>query len=429
MITRRRLLLSAAAAPLALAGCKVRTINYFPPHPATVRMVNVLNSLVGLDGLQGGNVVWSDVAFQSYTDYVEFENTETTFAVRAHGTETDLGAATISLTGNQPYTLIPFGTLDASGLLMLPDATNSGSGTMQVRLINVGLGTGPTDVYITAPDANLDETNPNFVGVGSGGSTVGLRLAPGSYRIRATFNGTKVVIYDHPAIEFAEGLSTNLILYTLDSASLLQAMLLPSAGTGTSGVVTSTVSAVKVVNAAINAGTIDGFFDGTLFVNDVPYGAFTLYAFQSAGSHTISFEATSTPGAAIATLTRTLDPVSDVSVLVVGYPGAVQAIAFADNNRAPIAGQTRVRFVNGSSDDAAYDVYAGDTKLVSALAARTASAYFPLTAGTYTITFRDPASGATKLTIADQELGEGRVLTCYAAGATGQLTSIVSTDR
>ena len=30
MISRRRLLFSAAAAPLVLAGCKVRTINYFP---------------------------------------------------------------------------------------------------------------------------------------------------------------------------------------------------------------------------------------------------------------------------------------------------------------------------------------------------------------------------------------------------------------
>ena len=429
MITRRRLLLSAAAAPLALAGCNVRTINYFPPHPAKVRLVNLLNSLVGMDGLRSGALVWSDIAFQTSTDYVEFENTQTTFSVRAHGTETDLGAATLSLTGNQPYTLIPFGALDAPGLLMLPDAVNAGSGNMQIRLINVGLGTGPTDVYVTAPDANLDETNPNFVGMSSGSSTVGLRLAPGTYRIRATFNGTKAVIYDHPATEFPEGLSTNLILYTLDSASLLQAMLLPVAGTGTSGVIDSTVSAVKVVHAAINAGTIDGFYDGTLFVNDVPYGAFTAYSFQAAGSHAISFEATSTPGAAIATLTRSLDPVSDVSVLVVGFPGAVQAIAFPDNNRAPIAGRTRVRFVNGSSDDAAYDVYAGDTKLVGALAARTASVYFPLAAGTYTITFRDPASGETKLTIADQALAEGRVLTCYAAGATGQLSSIVSTDR
>ncbi len=40
MITRRRLLVSAAAAPLVLAGCKVRTINYFPVNPATVRFVS-----------------------------------------------------------------------------------------------------------------------------------------------------------------------------------------------------------------------------------------------------------------------------------------------------------------------------------------------------------------------------------------------------
>jgi len=207
-------------------------------------------------------------------------------------------------------------------------------------------------------------------------------------------------------------------------------MLIPVNGTGAGAVVqTSTVSAVKVVNAALNAGTIDGFIDGALFVNDVPYGAGTAYAFETVGPHTLSFEATSTAGAAIASLQQTLEPVSDISVLVVGFPGAVQAIAFADNNRAPVAAQCRVRFVNGSSDNAAYDVYVGDTKLVTALAARTASVYFPLSSGTYTITFRDPVTLATMLTIADQDIAEGRVATFYLAGAAGQLSSIVSTDR
>ena len=430
MITRRRLLASAAAAPLVLAGCKVRTINYFPVNPATVRFVNVIYPSAGLDGLQGSNVIWTGIGFQGTTDYVEFDNNETTFTVRTTGTETELGTATISLTGRQPYTLIAFGALDATGVLLLPDAVSAGTGNMLIRLVNVGLGTSATDVFVTAPDVDLETVAPNFSGVGSGGSTVGLRMSPGTYRLRATFSGTRLVIYDSGPIEFAANTSTNLLLYTLLSASLLQGMLLPVNEAGASAfVATSAVSAVKVVNAALNAGTIDGFFDGTLFVDNVPYGAATGYAFETVGPHTLSFEATSTAGAAIATLQQTLESASDISVLVVGLPGAVQAIAFADNNRAPIAAQSRVRFVNGGSDNVAYDVYLGDTKLVTALGARTASVYFPISSGTYTITFRDPSSGATMLTIADQAIGEGRVVTFYLAGVAGQLSSIVSDDR
>lgn len=430
MITRRRLLVSAAAAPLVLAGCKVRTINYFPVNPAPVRFVNVMYPAVGLDGLHEEIIVWTDLGFESAADYVEFDNNRTSFGVRVTGTATDLARAEITLTGQQPYSLIAFGRLGAPGLLLLPDARTGGSGNTMIRLINVGLGSPTVDVYVTAPDSNLDDYVPNFVGAGSGESTIGLRLPPGTYRLRGTLNGSKIVIYDSGTVELAENASTNLLLYTLRSAALMQGMLLPVAGTGAGAVVaTSSVSAVKVVNAALNAGTIDGFFDGTLFVDDLPYASATVYSFQTVGAHTLSFEATSTAGAAIASLQRTLESTSDISVLVVGFPGAVQAIAFADDNLAPLVGQCRVRFVNAGSDNAAYDVYVGDTRQVSALAARTASEYVTLVPETYTFTFRDPASGATVLTLADQAIGEGRIATLYLAGAAGQLSSILSTDR
>mgnify|MGYP003407398830 FL=1 len=430
MISRRRLLLSAAAAPLVLAGCKVRTINYFPVTPATVRFVNVMYPAVGLDGVHLDTVVWTDLGFEGAADYVEFDNNLTTFSVRVTGTATDLGMAEETLAGEQPYSLIAWGRLGAPGLLLAPDARSGGNGSALVRVIHVGLAAVTVDVYVTAPDDNLDDFGPNFGGVGSGQTTIGLRLSPGTYRVRSAISGSKVVIYDSGTVELVENTSINLLFYTLQSASLLQFMVLPVSGSGAGAVVaTNQVSALKVVNAALNAGTIDGFFDGTQFVDDVPFAAATTYAFQTVGAHTLTFEATSTAGAAIASLQQTLESTSDISVLVVGFPGAVQAIAFADDNLVPLAGACRVRFVNASSDNAAYDVYVGDTKQVSALAARSASEYVTLVPATYTFTFRDPASGATVLTVADQAIGEGRVATFYAAGAVGQLSSIASTDR
>ena len=139
MISRRRLLFSAAAAPLVLAGCKVRTINYFPVTPATVRFVNVMYPAVGLDGVHEDIVVWTDLGFEGATEYVEFDNNQTTFGVRVTGTATDLGTAEDTLAGEQPYSLIAWGRLGAPGVLLAPDARSGGNGSALVRVIHVGL--------------------------------------------------------------------------------------------------------------------------------------------------------------------------------------------------------------------------------------------------------------------------------------------------
>ena len=50
MSLRRRLLLLFPLALLVVAGgCKVKTINYFPPHPASVRVINLLPEAAAID--------------------------------------------------------------------------------------------------------------------------------------------------------------------------------------------------------------------------------------------------------------------------------------------------------------------------------------------------------------------------------------------
>jgi hypothetical protein len=172
-----------------------------------------------------------------------------------------------------------------------------------------------------------------------------------------------------------------------------------------------------------------GKYDGTVFTAELPYPGTTDYAYLAAGVHTVTVEPVATPGAAIATLERDFPRSRDTTLVAVGFAGAVQILALADDNRIPVEGTVRVRFVNASSDDAAYDVYVGDTKQISALPARTASPYVGLNAGTYTFTFRDPATGAIVLTVADAQLEDGRVATLYAMGVAGNLRSLLSPER
>ena len=52
MVNRRRFI--AAAAVLPLSACKIKTINYFPTTPATVRYVNLMPAAGAFDIYNGG---------------------------------------------------------------------------------------------------------------------------------------------------------------------------------------------------------------------------------------------------------------------------------------------------------------------------------------------------------------------------------------
>jgi len=191
----------------------------------------------------------------------------------------------------------------------------------------------------------------------------------------------------------------------------------------------SSIAAVRVVNAAYQSGAIAGKYDGTVFTASLTYPAVSGYGFQAAGTHTVSVESTATPGAVLASIEYAFAAAHDHSVVAVGPSGAVQLIVLPDDNRIPALGTVRTRFANMSSDNTVYDVYIGDVKQIAALPARTASQYVVMPAGVYTVTFRDPASGAIAITIPDLELEEGRVTTLYATGVAGNTNFVRSTER
>lgn len=430
MNTRRRLIAAALASPLVLAGCKVRTINYFPSSTAHVRFVNLMLGSTAVDIVEGDNVVFGAIGFEGGTAYADFENTRRTFAMRFTGQSTELGSIEIALAGEQSYTLVAFGTTDQPELLSASDVTTSSAGHVQLRLINVALGSPAYDLYITTPDVVFDNNlSPNFIGIQAGSATTSLRFEQGTYRLRATPNGSSSVAFDSGPVDFTVSSSADIVFYTLGSQALPAAMILDVDGALRRVLVPNTISAVRLVNAAYQSGTIVGRFEGAVFTADVAYPGVTGYGFQSAGLHTVSVEAAATPGAALATLQYDFPPSHDTSLVAVGGAGAVQILALPDDNRLAPPGAMRLRFVNASSDNAAYDAYLGDTKLVSALPARTASPYFTQPEGNYTVTFRDPGTGATVLTVSDLDLGEGRVTTLYLTGVVGNLNFQRSTER
>jgi len=431
MNTRRRLIVAVLAAPAALAGCKVRTINDFPVSNAHVRLANLMLGATGLDVREGDTVVWTAVPFEGTTDFVDFENKEKTFTIALSGNPpVDLANVKVTLAGEQPYTLFAYGTIEVPSGIMIPDTTtNPGGGKFQIRVVNVAGGLPAFDIYITAPDVPVDEhIGPNFANMSPGSASVALRFDAGTWRIRAALATSKSVVYDSGPVTFGDNASVDFALYAVGAATLPQGMRLDVDGS-TRVLLPSTVATVKFLNAAIGTGSINAFIDGTKVIDTLPYPGASGYALSTAGTRNITIEPVITPGATVATLAANLPSARESTVLVYGLPGAVQAILLLDDNRQPASGLARVRFVNGVSDGKAYDVFVNDTRIVAALPPATASGYTNFSAGAYTVTWRDPATGQIVVTLADQTLGEGRVLSLVVAGTTGQLAAFVSTDR
>jgi hypothetical protein len=427
MPTRRLLLAALLAVPFVVAGCKINTINYFPPKYANVRVINVMADVPAVNVAQGDAVVWSGVAFEAAGAYQDFENTTNTFTVSLPGATTSLGSASYALAGEVPYTLVPYGTLSAPQLLMLPDAAiTPGSGRFQMRFANVAPGTGGIDVYVTVPGASIDNLAANFYNIAYGSATGYAGYNAGSYQIRITPFNTKTVIYDSGPLTFADQATTDVLLYSKGSGTLVNA--LRADVYGQTAVANSTQARLKAVNAAVQTGTVNQLVDGTALVSGLAYAAASAYGAASTGAHTIAFEATATPGAIIASVAKNLGAGTDASVFVTGFAGSQTAVVLADSNLPPLPGNVRVRFVNASPDTPALDVLVNGTKRVSALASSSASGYLELTAGTYTLSFADPTTGTPSLTLAGTVLTAGQVSTVYAVGAAGGLSGLVTQD-
>ena len=429
MSTRRITLAALLVLPLVLAGCKINSINYFPPKAAHVRAVNVVSGAPLLDISAGDARLFPGVAFEGSTDFVDLDNVSTTFTAVAPSATSPLVQGSFSLAGEQNYSLVVYGTTGAPQFMLLPDATiQPGAGRSQVRIAHTAPGIGLVDIYVTAPGVAIDAFFPNFSGVDYNGATGYVQFAPGSYQVRVTGSGTKTVIYDSGAHAFADNTSSDMILYARESGRLVNALLLDINGAGQRVVVDNTLANVKFFNAAPQAGNVNVLVDGTALFSALAYPLPTGYSAVTAGSHVISFEATATPGAPIATVTTNLGAATDKTVFVSGLAGSTHVVVLSDNNLPPRPGNARLRFVNASSGAGALDVLVNNVRQVSALAPDTASGYIEVATGTYTVVFADPATGAALATVSGVALADAQTSSVFAVGTVDALSGVATQD-
>lgn len=428
MFNRRRFIVAASALPLT--ACKIRTINYFPVQDATVRFLNVLAGPAAVDVFQGGVAVWSGIAFEASTGYVTFTAQQTTFTIQLPGATSSLAEVTAPLAGQQPYTMIAFGTLTAPVAVLLGDSTLTiPAGQTQLRIFDAAPGQSAVDLYFTVPGVPIDELTPQFGGINYQNSTVFIQIAAGEYQLRLTVSNTKTVVYDSGPRNYPEQTGTDLVMYSRGSTLLPNLELLEVNGTLQQVVLNNTLARLRIVNLAFQTGTVNEFLDGVAGVTALAYGSASAYNIATQGSHVVTFEAAAVPGATIASLTTTLVPATDSSVFISGFAGSTVAIALTDSNLPPATGNGRFRIVNASPDAPPLDVFVLEQKVASALAYTKASAYTEIPGNVLTVRFVDSTTGTVLLTLTDVPLAVGNVISIYAAGPAAQLVGQVFQDN
>jgi hypothetical protein len=425
------------ALPLALAGCKINSINYFPLTPSNLRIVNVLGSTTPIDVTANGVSAWTNLAFEAMTGYQEFENVTTTFAVALAGSTTPLVQQTYNPAGKQYYTLVVYGTVFAPSIGVMADPNiPPPSGKFALNVFNAApvgngniLGLSPFDIYLTPPGQALDNATPIFTYISYQTTNVFGQYEAGQYQLRLTIAGTKTVVYDSGTLTFQDQTSTDLIIYSRGSQVLANVLLNDSDGAGQQVIANSKLSRLKVVNAAFQTGAVNQSLNGVAGVSNLLLATASPYSIIPSGTSTVGFEANSAPGATIASLSNSFIPARDHSVFVSGFSGMTTATGLVDNNSPPLNNYASVRFVNTSPDSAPLDVYTNDTLQAKAVGTNASSAYVSIAgATTSTLTFKDSTTQATVLTIPNFSLASLQTYSVYVIGPAGGLVGLITAD-
>jgi uncharacterized protein DUF4397 len=177
-----------------------------PTGQARVRVVHASPDAPAVDVLVDDAVALSNVSYLATSNYLELADGGHNVNVNAAGTSTTVIDADVDLADGTDYTLIASGLLDAIAPIVLTDDNSTPpAGTARVRAIHGAPSAPAVDVYVTAPEADLETASPVLSSVAFGDVADYLEVPAGDYQVRVTPAGSKTVVIDSGALTLASG--------------------------------------------------------------------------------------------------------------------------------------------------------------------------------------------------------------------------------
>jgi hypothetical protein len=170
----------------------------------SVRLIDAVPVAPNIDLLQNGALTpIRNVPYKYVSGYFDVDTGNQVFAVNSTGTSTQLGQTTVDAHTGHKYTVVAFPGNGVVDLVQIDDPYNKGiiSDKARIRGLNASFNAQNVDMYITAPAVDLATVGPTLAAVGykqavpaSGSDSID--VDGGTYRLRITTAGTKVVIFD-----------------------------------------------------------------------------------------------------------------------------------------------------------------------------------------------------------------------------------------
>jgi len=429
-LAARRAVMALALVAVLLTSCNSGS-SLFGTLPASIRVFNALLDGGPIDLIVYIEPIVSDLPFEGVTTYQSVDAGQRQVTVSLAGGTSTIYQQTTLIVDGAKYTYIVSGTTAAPTVQILVDQVVQDqpppAGMFKLRVSNAAITSAAFDVYVSPPGDLLANVSPSFANVPYDAATAYTLFNAATLQVRFTLPGSKEVIYDAGPIAFKANTSYEIAGYSRGSGTLVNGALFVVDSTGTSSIVDSLIAQLKLVHGAPNTGPVNAFTDGTVAFANVPYQGASIYDAVAAGTHTVTIEAASVPGAVIATAQPPFAGATDTSVVLMGVPGAWSAFALNDLNLPPTIGRARIRFVNAGSDLVPVDVVVNFAKVFSAVGSSAASTYVEELEDTYTITF-DVAGTTTALVTTQVALTAGRTYSMYLVGTAGQYGAFLTRD-
>jgi hypothetical protein len=180
--------------------------NTGPEGEARVRVVHASPDAPDVDVLVDDSPVLTDVPYLATSDYLVWAPGSRNLKVNAAGTATSVIDADVNLVDGTDYTVIASGlAAEIKPIVLEDDTSEPAAGIARVRAIHGAASAPAVDIYVTAPDADLDTETPTLTNIVLGDVADYIEAPAGDYQVRVTTTGTKIVVIDSGTLTLESG--------------------------------------------------------------------------------------------------------------------------------------------------------------------------------------------------------------------------------
>lgn len=421
-----------------LSGCDSSddptTLQPVPTETADVRFVHAAPDAPSVDVSTSVSTIVEDLGYQEAAPLQAFPAGTLTAQIDADvpgGPLTVIGPVDLELAAGTVYSVIAAGpTAAIDALVVTAPETSVAAGSVRAQVVHAAPQAPVVDVYVTAPDALLEQQSPIGT-VAFGEALEPVEVPAGEYQIRVTPGGDAgTVVFDSGAVALPGGGDLLIVAVENDGPGAAPISLVVADTNGSFEVLDAAAPAeLRAIHASPDAPPVDVIvnddFDSPVLTN-VPFGTVSDYLAVPPGTYNVKVTPTGNPGVIVVDANVDVAAGQRYSVYASGLLAGIAPYVLVDDNRS-VATAAKVRLVHLAPSAGLVDIYVtapgADIAAVSptfaAVDFRNETGYVQLAGGEYDVTVTPAGSKDAAIGPATFAVMDGGVYTATAVDAEG----------